>query len=190
MDVKRLRRRHTLLESAGFLALPAVYVGLMAAGVLINEPSLALLTLGLVFMLVIQQRSTSVAMSVVPKRGKKGRTLWPAAELEAADSRFLRQAAFTAGTNLAAYLVFLLAIDRHLRAQAVGADPGFVVFAGAAAAIAVALFGKEAARRAAWKGFAAASPGMWASKDGVDGGRATRSPAAYLGWRDGTGASD
>jgi hypothetical protein len=183
VQLKRLARAHAARETAGFLALPSAYVALMGAGVLARSPSLALLTLGLVFMLVVQQRSASVAASVVPPPRKGEAAPWPQADVDAADLRFLRQTEVAALTDLGAYLVLLLAVDRHLRAVSEGTDPGLALVAGAGAALAAAALGRAAARRIAWSGFAAAFPGLWSAAEALNLGRAARSPRAYLAWR-------
>src|SRR6476661_1886260 len=93
MDLKQLRRGCALREAGGFLTLPIVYGALMGAGALSYEPSLAFLTLGLVFMLVMQQRSGAAAAAVAPRRGKRRGPGFPASDLEAADRRIFRQIA-------------------------------------------------------------------------------------------------
>jgi hypothetical protein len=185
VDIKALRRAHAWRESGGFLLLPLLYFVLMLAGLLSYEPSLALLTLGFVFMLVMQTRSSAAAAAVgPPPRGKKG-SGWEREAVSAADRRFLRQVVITALTNAGAYLVFIVALDVHLRAAAAGIAPGYTLLAGAAAAIALALLGRTAARRAAWSGFAALHPALWGAQDGLNVGRTARSPATYLAWREG-----
>lgn len=184
MELKAVRRACAVREAGGFLALPLVYGVLMGLGVLSYAPSLAFLTMGLVFMLVLQQRSGLTAASLAPRRGRAKGQGFPAAELDGADRRMLRQVLFAAGSDMASYLVLILSIDVHLRAQAAGADPGFVLYLGALVAIAVAVAGRRGARKAAWAGFDTAAPRLWASTDGLHLGRTARSTASYLAWRE------
>jgi hypothetical protein len=184
MDIKRLRRAHALRESGGFLLLPALYFALMSAGFLSYAPELPLLTMGFVFMLVMQTRSSAAAAAVgPPPRGKKG-SPWKLEDLAEADKRFLRQVVYAAATNAGAYLVFIVALDAHLRALAADTSPGFTLIAGAAASIALVIAGRSAARRAAWSGFAEAYPAVWGAKEGLNVGKTARSPATYLAWRE------
>ena len=184
MDIKALRRAHAWRESGGFLVLPALYFALMAAGLLSYAPELPLLTMGFVLMLVMQTRSAAAASAMAPPpRGRKA-SRWTPEEVAAADARFLRQDVYTAFTNAGAYLVFIVALDAHLRAVIAEVSPGYTLIAGAVAAIAVVLAGRAAARRAAWSGFAAAHPALWGTGDGLDLGKAGRSGATYLAWRD------
>jgi hypothetical protein len=184
VDTKALRRAHAWRESGGFLVLPALYFALMAAGLLSYAPELPLLTMGFVFMLVMQTRSAAAASAMAPPpRGKKG-SRWRREEIAAADARFLRQDVYTAFTNAGAYLVFTLALDAHLRAVVAEVSPGYTLVEGAVAAIAVVIAGRAAAKRAAWSGFGAAHPALWGAKDGLDLGRTGRTAGTYLAWRE------
>jgi hypothetical protein len=152
--------------------------------VLSYAPSLALITLALVMMLVLQQRSAAAGRGVAP-RPKRAGAGFAQADLDAADHCLVRQVGLSALTNLGAYLAFVLALDVHLRAQAAGLAPGLTLYLGAGAALAVALAGRLAARRAAWSGFSGTNPHLWAAEAGLNGGQVLRSTASYLAWREG-----
>ncbi len=183
MDVRALRRAQWIRECAGYLALPALYGALMAAGVLSFAPSLALLTLALVFLILLQSRSASAAGALVRHHRRPLGGAAPREQVDEADRRFLRQVAYASAGNVLGYLALLAGIDVHLRGAAVGAPPGIALWVGAAAALGVVLAGRALARRAAWSDFRECFPSLWDSMGDAKGGRATRSPAAYWEWR-------
>jgi hypothetical protein len=183
MEAKALRRAQLRRETLGYLCLPALYGALMAGGVFVYSPTLVLVSLGLVMMLILQLRSRAISSAMVRPAPRSAGKPWPPDALDAADLRFMRQVNYALAANVAAYLVLLEGIDLHVRALANGQPPGAALPVGAALAFALILVGREGARRAAWSGFGGRFPELWAAKDGLDGGRATRSPATFFEWR-------
>lgn len=183
VNARALRRKHVIRETLGYLALPAVYGALMAAGVFVFSPTLVALSFALVVLLLLQLRSAAIASAIVAKAAPAGGKAPPRKAVEAADARFLAQVNYTLVANVAAYLVFLAGMDLHVRALAAGAPPGAALLIGAVAAVGVVIGGREAARRAAWAGFEARHPSLWASQAGLDNGKATRSASTYFDWR-------
>lgn len=184
MEVRALRRRQLLRETLGYLTLPVLYGALMASGALLWVPSLVLLSLALVLLLLLQMRSglAAGALAAAPQRERR-RGKVPAKALEAADGCFLRQVDYTVLANAAGYLVFLVGIDEHLKASLRGELGSSALIAGALVGIAIAIAGREAARRAAWGRYAAVYPTLWSAPTGLDGGRAARSTRDYFDWR-------
>lgn len=184
VELKRLRRAQVARESVGYLLLPCLYGALMAAHVFAFSPSLLALAFAFVAVLLLQVRSSKIAAAVgqAPAASHRGEAA-SAEAVEAADRRLLRQVTLASGANVAGYLAFLAGLDLHLRAAAAGAPTGGLLPLGAAAGIGIVLAGREAARRAAWRGYAQAFPGLWNAEDGLRAGKATRSPAAYFEWR-------
>lgn len=184
MELKELRRTQRLRESLGYLLLPALYAGLMASGAFLVVPSLVLLSFALVVMLLLQARAGQIASRLTPRQARPARDQrLPADALEAADARFLRQVAYTVAANAAGYLVFLAAVDLHLKASLRGDAASGVLLYGALGGIAIVIAGREAARLAAWSGFERRFPALWASPTGLDRGKSTRSAREYLDWR-------
>jgi hypothetical protein len=183
VQAKEVRRAQLARETLGYLCLPGLYVALMAAGVFAYSPTLALVSLALVVMLILQLRSTAIAGAMVRAAPRAAARPLPQEALDQADLRFLRHVNYGLLATVAAYLALLWGIDSHVRTLARGEPPGLALAVGAAAAFAIILAGREAARRAAWSGFKERFPELWAAKEGLDRGRATRSPAAFFEWR-------
>ncbi len=184
MGAPDLARRQFRREALGYLALPVLYAGLMAAGVFLPSPTLVLLSALLVAVLLMQARSARAAGALAARRQRPSKATQASREaLDAADGAFLRQVNFAVASGALGYIVFLGALDLHLRALASGAAGSTALLPGAVLGIGLIVGGREAARIAAWRPVgdlkAGRLPGL------PDSGP---TPRAYLEWRAGVEA--
>lgn len=184
MGAAELWHRQFSREALGYLALPALYAGLMAAGVFVASPALVLLSALLVGVLLLQARAAGAAARVAARSPAPPKVaLAPRKALDAADAAFLRQVDYTVVTGALGYLVFLGALDLHVRVLASGQASSTALLAGALSSIALIVGGREVARFAAWRRVeflqAGHLPGLRASGP---------TPRAYLEWRAGVEA--
>lgn len=191
VDVKELRRVQLARETLGLIAIPLVYVLLMASGVFLWRPDLAMVTVALVAFLILQGRAgrlsaTLAARGPEPLLGARFRP----ETLRAADARFLRSANYSSIAQFVGYLVFLAALDLALRQSGTASPKGALFLVMTVVALGVAIAGREAARRIAWKGFAAQFPDVWSGPSGLGGWRGVRGAADYLEWRSGAERRD
>lgn len=184
MDVKELRRVQLARETLGYLAVPVLYAVLMVAGIFTYQPGLAVLTLILVLLLILQSRAGRLASTIAVRSGERAQGVQtPAAAVEAADRCFLSFVSQSTSASIAGYLVFLACVDGTLRSSARGEPAGFLLIAGAILGIAIVVGGKEAARRRSWRGFAGEFRELWDSPTGMARGKRVRTAAEYLDWR-------
>lgn len=179
VGARELARSQFRREALGYLALPALYGALMTAGVFVLAPTLVLLSLALVFMLLLQARSTGAAAAVAGRARRSGQTSHALrGAIEAADRAFVRQVNYTVAANVLGYLAFLWALDLHLRAVEGGRTGPTALLPGALLAIVLIVGGHEGARIAAWRGVPELPEGRLPGLP--DSGP---SPREYLEWR-------
>ena len=184
MGAPDLARTEFRREALGYLAMPALYGALQAAGVFVPSPALLLLSLALVLMLLLQARSAGAAASTLPPTRRGGQPILVAPRpLEAADRAFVQQVNHTVVANALGFFLFLGALELHLRTLAAGATGATALLPGALLAIGVIIGGREAARIAAWRAVGDLASG---SLPGLP--LAGPSLRAYLEWRAGVGA--
>jgi len=164
---------------------------LMAAGVFLWRPDLAMVTVALVALLILQSRAGRLSASLASRGEATSKAArFPAGAVDAADARFLRAANFTVVAQFVGYFVFLVGLDVGVRQSGGAAPAGFPFLVLTAVGLATALAGREVARQGAWRGFATQFPEVWAGPGGLDGGRALRTAGDYLEWRSGVEPRD
>jgi hypothetical protein len=184
VDVQELRRVQLARETLGYLAIPLLYGALMAAGVFLYKPELAVFTLILVLLLILQARAGRIASTIAARAGDAGRgPQAPARAVAAADQSVLAFVTYSTAASMAGYLVFLAALDLTLHMADRGEPGGLPLVLGTLAGIAIVVVGKDVARRLAWRGFAAQFPDVWQGPGGMDRGKRVRTAGQYLDWR-------
>ena len=182
MDVGELRRRQLRRETAAYLSVPAFYLAFMLAGVFLFVPEYLVLNFFLVLFVLLQLRSGRMAATLADKtsRPRKERSSQLPPAIAEADQCFLVQVNYQSASDVAAFLVFLAAIDFSLRTGAVG---GPALVGGAVVALAVYVAGRRGARAVAWRAFAGRHPDLWNDPAAFEAGKAVGSTGHYYDWR-------
>ncbi len=181
MKLAALRRQVAAAQAATAAAIPLAYLAMMVAGVFLFVVDLVLLVVVFDIVLFLQAWS-----SVSPRRTTRAPGL-PRPErgaLEAADLCFARFLRAEAAVSVGGFMAFGYGLDLWARSQLVGAPAGPAVLALAVVAVVLIGAGRHVASRAAWTSFASAHPEVWASQEGLAGGRNTSSAARYVEWRE------
>ncbi len=171
------------MQVSAILALPAIYLILMAVGFFLFVVDFLLLLVVLEALLLLQMRAHSRAGPLASPGVRGGAKPLEPAAVEAADRCFLAFVANDTTTSTVAYLVFLYFLDLWARARLAGADGSALIAVGVLVSIGLVIGGRAVARATAWRRFAARYESLWTSAAGLDRGRNARSVATYLDWR-------